>query len=90
MVKAALESIDSGGPGMRALGDPFMMVAQWPKEYFAAYKAVQEALAERNRAKGQSTNKATETYSADNQSQEPASKKVKLNSLRDDRRDKGQ
>lgn len=90
MVKGALESIDSGGPGMRALGDPFMMVAQWPGEYFAADKAVKEVLAERNRAKGQSANKPTATYSDDDQSQEPASKKAKLKYRRDDRRDKVQ
>ncbi|KAG6358388.1 hypothetical protein INS49_014272 [Diaporthe citri] len=89
MVEAALESIDSGGPGMRALGDPFMMVAQWPGEYSAAYEAVQEVLAERTRAKGKSS-KRSEAYSDDDQPQGPASKKVKLNYRGEDHRDKGQ
>lgn len=88
MIEVALESIDSGGPGMAAIGDPFMMVAQWPGEYSAAYKAVQEILAERSRAKGQSS-KRSEAYSDDDQPQGPARKKVKVNNHRDDRQDKG-
>lgn len=89
MVTAALESIDSGGPGMRALGDPFMMVAQWPEEYSAAYNAVEEIKAERARAAAESA-KPAEAYSDDDQPQGPARKKFKLNYRHDDRRDKGQ
>lgn len=88
MVDASLESIDSGGPGLRAIGDP--LVVQWPGEYSAAYKAVQEILAERSHAAAQPA-KPAEVYSEDeDRPQGPASKKVKLNYHRDDGRGKVQ
>lgn len=77
MVDAAMESINSGGPGMPAIGSPFDLVAQWPDEYSAAYEKVDKILEERARAANQRPEKI-EYYDDDSLPQGPASKKVKL------------
>lgn len=77
MVDAAMESINTGGPGMPAIGSPFDLVAQWPDEYSAAYEKVGEILEERARAAKQPPEKI-EDYDDDSLPQGPASKKVKL------------
>lgn len=77
MVDAAMESINSGGPGMPAIGSPFDLVAQWPDEYSAAYEKVDKILEERARAAKKAPEKI-EDYDDDSLEQGPASKKVKL------------
>lgn len=77
MVDAAMESINSGGPGMPAIGSPFDLVAQWPDEYSAAYEKVDKILKERARAAKPRPEKI-EDYDDDSLPQGPASKKVKL------------
>lgn len=77
MVDAAMESINNGGPGMPAIGNPFDLVAQWPDEYSAAYEKVDKILEERARAAKQRPEKI-EDYDDDSLEQGPASKKVKL------------
>lgn len=77
MVDAAMESINSGGPGMPAIGSPFDLVAQWPDEYSAAYEKVDEILEERARAAKQPPEKV-EDYDDDSLPRGPASKRVKL------------
>lgn len=77
MVDAALQSINNGGPGIPAIGNPFEMIAQWPEEYAAADSKVEEILAERERAAAQSA-EPMEDYYDDDQPQGPPSKRAKL------------
>lgn len=88
-VDAALASINSGGPGMAAIGDPQVMRTSWPMEYAAAKKAVEEILPSSSFAAGESSKRSASDEDEDEEQGRP-SKIIKLDYRREDSQDKGQ
>lgn len=88
MVDCALESIDSGGPGMPACGNVMENLAGWPQEYGKATYIVEGIRKERARAAAKAAEPPTEFYEDDQP--RPASKKVKLSIGREDEQSKSQ